>query len=302
VVSLRGIAAGSAKQIWVVGETVTTATIGVDTPLVERSTGGSFKPVSIRGLAAGAHLEAVAASSATNAWAMGGTDDGSASYTLHWNGKKWKKSSLTVNGSVFAAEAVSTSSSRNAWAVGTAGTAAVIIHWNGSRWSVSETLPIGQSLTDIVTTGSHAWAVGSVSSTTGNHPLAVRLTSAGWRTIALKRSPVGLFDGVTAVGATAYAVGRTSLQNTTGAQTPVAARLSGAKGTYLAIKKKGDYSAALDVAASTKSVLAVGLYTPGAPCSTPSHPLAEQLVRNKWKLATVPARVAPAGGTGSTCL
>jgi hypothetical protein len=295
-VDLRGIAAASAKQVWAVGETISAAS--VDTPLLERSTGGSFKPVLVKGLASGAHLSAVAASSPTNAWVMGGSDDGSASFTLHWNGKKWAKSSLVVNGDVFTAYGLSISSPRSAWAVGDAGSTNVIIHWNGKKWSVNDTVPDGDLLNDIASSGARAWAVGTAEGTSGQIPLALRLTSSGWKPLVLEHAPAAYFAAVTAVGNTAYAVGRTTPVSPTAVQTPVYAKLHGATGEYGKIKGKGKRSTALDVAASTKAILAVGSYTPGLSCQTPTHPLAEALVRGTWKLSVIPPKVAPASKTG----
>jgi hypothetical protein len=301
MVELRDIAAASAKQVWVVGDTLATGA-DVDTPLIERSTGGSFKPVSVKGLSAGAHLSTVAASSPTNAWAMGVRDDGSASVVLHWNGRKWSVSTLKIDGSVFSATAVSVASPHNAWAVGSDASGEVIIHWNGKKWSPSETLPSVESINDIVTTGAHTWAVGDNAGPSGLTPLALVLTSSGWKTASLTDPGTALFQGVAAVGSKAYAVGRTAIQNDTGDETPVFATLSGTKGTVGAMKSIGKYSTTIDVAASTKAVLAVGYYSTGDYCTSPFHALAQQLVHNKWKLQAIPSKVAPASTSGlATC-
>jgi hypothetical protein len=296
VVDLRGIAAGSTKQVWAAGETVSPAS--VDTPLLERSRGGAFKVVAVKGLTSGSHLAAVAASSPKDAWAMGIRDDDTASFTLHWNGKKWKKSPLVIAGSAFTTYGVSTVNAKDAWAVGFAASSNRIIHWNGKKWSISDTLPADESLGDIAASGAHVWAVGSGPGAHGEVPLALRLSHSRWRTVPLKHSPTGYFQAVSAVGSTAYAVGRNQPATPGTPQSPIFAKLHGTKGGYGSIKKKGKSSAIYDVAASTKAVIAVGTFTPGAQCDTPNNPLAEVYVHNAWKLAAIPASVAPASSTG----
>jgi hypothetical protein len=95
----------------------------------------------------GSSLNAVAATSARNAWAVGTRDVGGAYQTLieRWNGRNWSvarspspaKGSHTTN----ALAAVVALSSRDAWAFGwyekrSASFRTLIEHWNGSTWSV----------------------------------------------------------------------------------------------------------------------------------------------------------------------
>jgi hypothetical protein len=297
IVDLLGIAAGSPKQVWAVGETVSSAS--VDTPLLERSNGGGFKPVTVRGLTSGAHLSDVAASSPKNAWVMGARDDDSASFTLHWNGRKWTQSPLVIDGGVFTAYGISTSSPKDVWAVGNAASSNLIIHFNGRKWSVSDILPANESLSAIAVSGAHGWAVGTGPGPNGALPLALRLASSKWKTIRLTHSPLGSFGGVSAVGGTAYAVGTTNPHTANGVEQPLFAKLHGATGAYGPMKKKGKTSGMTDVAGSTKTVVAVGIFTPGAECVTPFNPLAEVFAHNKWTLSAIPANVAPASNTGS---
>jgi hypothetical protein len=86
-------------------------------------------------------LQGVAATSVSNAWAVGYDETnllGSKTMILHWNGKAWKQ---VASPNPFCATCdtlygVASASARSAWAVGTVNTGGevVILHWNGTRW------------------------------------------------------------------------------------------------------------------------------------------------------------------------
>jgi hypothetical protein len=103
-------------------------------------------------------LRGVAATSASNAWAVGSTDSGK-TLILHWNGKAWKRvPSPSPGGSSLAG--VAATSARNAWAVGATGTGrTLILRWNGRAW---KRVPSpGGSLSGVAATSArNAWAVG----------------------------------------------------------------------------------------------------------------------------------------------
>jgi hypothetical protein len=85
----------------------------------------------------------VAATSASNIWAVGDEDVSGAISTLilHWNGKTWARVSSPnpFCATCDSLTGVAASSTKNAWAVGTlnAGGEVVILHWNGTRWANS---------------------------------------------------------------------------------------------------------------------------------------------------------------------
>jgi hypothetical protein len=116
------------------------------------------QPASGTGYSVTGSLSAVAATSASNAWAVGSA--GGASLILHWNGKSWARQASPAGG----LGAVAASSAVNAWAVGNA----LAVHWNGKSW---QRVPLpdlaGESLSGVaVTSASNAWAVGSYGTTT----------------------------------------------------------------------------------------------------------------------------------------
>ena len=84
-------------------------------PAAGVSSGAASAPavVTVRGV-----IEDMAASSARNAWAVGGTSG--KSMTWHWNGKSWKRIPIAVpSGGLL--QGVATTSPHRAWVVGQAG-------------------------------------------------------------------------------------------------------------------------------------------------------------------------------------
>src|SRR5580692_8753641 len=111
----------------------------------------------------GGILYGVAATSASNAWAVGITGPGGRALILRWNGRAWKRviTRSAVRSSVL--QAVTATSARNAWAVGEAGGIALILHWNGRTWRKVPSHAGSVSALDGVTALSarDAWAVGN---------------------------------------------------------------------------------------------------------------------------------------------
>jgi hypothetical protein len=130
-------------------------------------------------------LFGVAATSSTNAWAVGNYYDGTSYHTLieHWNGSGWTVQSspsragsrrstrpALMAGPTVALTSVTATSSSNAWAVGFRfnGTAnqTLVEHWNGKSWKVQASPnPGGSGKTNALrgvaaTSATNAWAVG----------------------------------------------------------------------------------------------------------------------------------------------
>jgi len=165
------------------------------------------------------YLSAVAASSASKAWAVGDFTSGSTYYplTMRWTGTAWRKvaSPGLAGGSL---TAVAMTSATNAWAVGTLTSSttgepqSLILHWNGTAWTqVTSPNPSSSvSLTGVATApGGRAWAVGSYSTTAKSHTLILRWNGTAWTRVA-SPSPGSEPDlsGVTVLSArSAWAVG-----------------------------------------------------------------------------------------------
>jgi hypothetical protein len=171
---LYGVAATSATNAWAVGY-YTHGT--VDRTLVERWNGTAWTVQNSPnpGGANGNRLYSVAATSATNAWAVGYYDHGTVDRTLveHWNGSAWKlqpspnSGGSSQNNDLHAVAAISAT---NAWAVGydskgVAGRDRTLIeHWNGSAWKLQPS-PDNGGFYDphavAAISAGDAWAVGS---------------------------------------------------------------------------------------------------------------------------------------------
>jgi hypothetical protein len=152
-------------------------------------------------------LNAVAAASGSDAWAVGGNGK---ALTLHWNGKAWTRVATPSisNASLYGVAAVSSS---DAWAVGT-GTASgrtLILHWNGSRWSrVSSPGPEDSILYGIsAVSAADAWAVGTIyrHGAASTRTLIVHWNGTSWRQVA-SPSPE-LISGLSSVSAVSARAG-----------------------------------------------------------------------------------------------
>jgi hypothetical protein len=117
-------------------------------------------------------LNAVAATSARNAWAVAGAAGHGlgTNHTVidHWNGKSWRRvhSPDPVPGGAILL-GVAASSAKNAWAVG-ADTVfvdtfhVVIEHWNGRSWKLAHSPVVDGGLYDVTAISARdAWAVGA---------------------------------------------------------------------------------------------------------------------------------------------
>jgi len=224
---LSSVAATSASDAWAVGDTGNSASH--PRTLAEHWNGITWARVSTPnpgGSAGTPTLTGVAATSASNAWAVGVYNTGPRTPLLslaeHWNGTKWALvptqnpgTGSTVFNYVMSVAATSAS---NAWAVGMhstsqEGTLTLIEHWNGTNWtqvpspSPGGTLHIDWLLGVTATSATDAWAVGRTHSKT----LIEHWNGTAWTQVpspnpANSREPE--LTGVTAISASdAWAVG-----------------------------------------------------------------------------------------------
>jgi hypothetical protein len=215
-----GVSATSANNAWAVGQHIT-ATGGVRTLILHwngRAWSKVASPSSPKGLSP---LQGVSATSATNAWAVGG------SLILHWNGRAWSKvASPNPSARINLLDAVSATSATNAWAAGDSITAGgvfrtLILHWDGRGWSkVASPNPrtnISMLLGVSATSATNAWAVGGYCAVgcTGldqeYDALILHWNGTAWSKVAAPPSPNFMQSplwGVSAASSTsAWAVG-----------------------------------------------------------------------------------------------
>jgi hypothetical protein len=138
----------------------------------------------------------VTATSAGNAWAVGGsfTSTGGKTLILRWNGTKWAQvASPNPAGPVseMILSGVSASSASNAWAVGTYNTdtsqKTIIVRWNGHTWKQVPNPSPGPEprLSGVAAaSASDAWAVGDYRAGSAVKSLIVHWNGHAWKQVA----------------------------------------------------------------------------------------------------------------------
>lgn len=170
-VGLTGVAAVSGSSAWTVGYYVTGSSFR---PLIEHWNGSKWSIQTSASPGSSHTLTSVAASSATDVWAVGG-----GLFIEHWNGSAWRRSKAPSPAGATSAglAGVVARSPSNAWAVGSyykqvgAGQAeqTLILHWNGRAWKIQKTPNPGGSTANTAnglssvtaTSAKNAWAVGN---------------------------------------------------------------------------------------------------------------------------------------------
>ena len=153
--TLVGVAATSARNAWAVGSVCVFCggESEFNEPLIVHWNGTAWKqqPSPTNAI----DLVGVAATSSTNAWAVGFAGRGSPVLIVHWNGTAWKQQSNSIPGSL---NAVAATSATNVWAVGSP----LIVHWNGTTWKQQPIPTPTASLYGVAaTSATNAWAVGN---------------------------------------------------------------------------------------------------------------------------------------------
>jgi len=218
---LTGVATTSPGNAWAVGYYLNHQS-GAST-LIARWNGTTWKQVpspNPGGPTGANYLFGVAASSATNAWAVG-----SGNLIEHWNGTAWTQVP-SHNPSPGGFAAVAATSASNAWAVGTYANGSVpdnlIEHWTGTRWAQVPSPSPGKDLNRLdgvaATSATNAWAVGYYSqhsdpgTQTNTRTLIEHWNGTAWTQVPSPNPVGGSNDNfLTAVAATsatnAWAVG-----------------------------------------------------------------------------------------------
>jgi hypothetical protein len=166
---LAGVAATSASNALAVGS-YAIGGAGTNRTLIEHWNGQRWAvQPSPNGSSQRNDLTGVAATSASNAWAVGYYFSGSELQTLieHWNGRRWAVQPSPNPGTSNQFWGVAATSASNAWAVGSYSTPtssedrALIEHWNGQRWTVQPSPGANDLYGVAATAASNAWAVGA---------------------------------------------------------------------------------------------------------------------------------------------
>lgn len=231
-----GVAATSPSNAWAVGAAghgpgLTSPTA----PLIEYWNGKNWTIQKIQEPANGGQFSAVAALSASNAWAAGYAGDANegTGQTLieHWDGKTWTTVPTPTDGKASFLQSITVISSDNAWAVGyyiaADGTYQTLaLYWNGQHWTIvpSQTPGGDGQFLGVTASWTHnIWAVGIRNPTRcggGLHckTLIEHWNSKRWTLLASPNPPSAYLNvlwGVSAVSrGNVYAVGSTDYAST----------------------------------------------------------------------------------------
>jgi serine/threonine-protein kinase len=193
-VSLSAVAVTSGRNAWAVGEVVTGSFSYAG--LILHWNGTAWQKVPNPSPSEGQYgntLAGVAATSATNAWAVGCTDGcpvGGTPLIERWNGISWKQvAAPTTPYALYNLGGVAASAT-SAWAVGGGGPvtleATATTYWNGRSWRLSHGIS-GAGLAGVTaTSATNAWAVGSTAS---GRTLILRWNGQMWTGTAGQLSP-----------------------------------------------------------------------------------------------------------------
>jgi hypothetical protein len=197
---LHGVFARTNTDAWAVGQQFGAAGQAPPPPAIYHWNGTAWSLVSSPALPQASALVAVSASSATDAWAVGGEKVGRGHQTLleHWDGMAWSVDTAdSVPGGL---GAVLDLSPANAYAVGNAN-GSRLEHWNGTSWS-PVTLPDasfapGSLQTISATSASDIWLVG----TSAGQAEALHFNGTAWTVVPMAQPPAGPFGSSLELGA-----------------------------------------------------------------------------------------------------
>ncbi len=295
---LFGVSVAASRDVWAVGVALPSA--GPARTLVERWQGGVWRTVPTPDRSSrGNFLNAVAAQSASDAWAVGlSRSRGKPARTLvlHWDGRRW---AITASPNVGPGDnflvSVAAASARDAWAVGYRDASGVfrslVEHWDGDRWTVVRLPRLrgpGNGLNAVgMTAAGVVWAVGGSSRARGpSQPLVLRLDGRIWSSVAAPASlHSATLNGVAAWGRRgAWVVGAT---RSSGGDRAFGLQTDGRNWRVVPIDLAGALSVDLNAiwAAAPDDVWAVGSSFDGRWY----RPLVEHGVGGRWSSVPTPA-------------
>lgn len=183
--TFRAVVALSATSVWAVGDWVDLMEPGNST--YEAHWNGSTWAVTEDQQMDNQEetLNAIAAVSASDIWAVGSTTGSTQPFTMHYNGTSW---SVVVPPACASGSAgfygVAALATNNVVAVGTCNGNALIDRWNGSAWANVANAVSGQLTAITAITASDIWAVGYSGSGTSAATLAEHYNGTTWSTVA----------------------------------------------------------------------------------------------------------------------
>ena len=228
---LNGIALVSTSDIWAVGYSANTNT-GIETTLIEHWNGTKWSIVKSPNPTGSmiTALGGVAAVSASDIWAVGGSITNTTSSTLieHWNGSKWSIVSSPNPGTTYnVLRGVAAVSANDIWAVGefvtgNTGPKTLIEHWNGTQWSVVKSPAPGvrgSSLSRVaVVSANDVWASGGYYTNTASPSLTEHWNGTQWSIVKSPNPPSSTNNTLNGIAVLStsdiWAVGSSTQNNT----------------------------------------------------------------------------------------
>jgi hypothetical protein len=203
---LQAVTAVSAADAWAVGDTPAAASLIIRTSPALRA---------VPTLGGVGTFEGVAATSPTDAWAVGLGGPNGFGLIEHWNGRRWSPAPVPGAAAGMELHAVAALTATSAWAVGEAnyGRTEMIFHWNGAKWLRQAGPATGshnnQLLGVAATSDTNAWAVGGTYIGSRNATLIEHWDGTRWSVVPSPVIPggAGLAAVATAGPADAWAVG-----------------------------------------------------------------------------------------------
>jgi len=325
--NLNGVAATSFSNAWAVGNTedFSSTAVRFDHTLIEHWNGTQWSRVPSPDPGSGRNynvLEAVAASSRADAWAVAwftsGTYGAEGTLMLHWDGQSWTHiaSPTPTGGYNVRLTGVTALSPSNAWAVGYYSltepyhVSTLIEHWDGHSWAIVPSAdPAGHaknSLSELnaVAGDTHRlWAVGTFIRP-GIRPRTLIETWKGsaWTKISSPNPPGGYqansLNGVVMTRGGAWAVGGF------GASDPIDSQRRGHTliehwngAQWIRVASPSEPGLHSESALTAVAFLAPGKLMAAGNwiCDSAIVPIAQRLVRGSWRFVATP------GVSGSIC-
>jgi hypothetical protein len=196
---LTSVHAVSARDAWAVGQSESDSSNLLNKTLILHWDGAKWTRRASPSPDQNDGLTGVTATSARDAWAVGGGGSRIEAHALilHWNGAKWIRAKSPKAGLASQLTGVSAMSATSAWAVGafSNGNAVqtLILRWNGKSWQRSASPDVGNTTTFnflnavVMTSARNGWAVGGhdpVPPTAGvENPLLLRWNGTAWKVV-----------------------------------------------------------------------------------------------------------------------
>lgn len=197
---LNGVAVLSVSDVWAVGLSNSDG-IHPGLTLIEHWNGSSWSIVSSPNPTDFNFMNAVAAISTNDVWAVGDYENNKGIYktlTEHWDGTSWSIIASPSHGDFDSLQGATAIATNNVWAVGSFSkqrTQTLIEHWDGSTWSIVSSPNVGkgvshdnylEGVTAVSGNANDIWAVGKYynpGTPHGYHTLVEHWDGSSWKVV-----------------------------------------------------------------------------------------------------------------------